>query len=156
MFGYGAPSKPAMDREVRIPLGMSHLAMYRFYLEKGELEKVPFELCHREGECRGVVQYRPHQTDAQLNEWRCTGCTSPGGLLFTDKDLKTLSMVRLKQLLYVRRQWNHEAEKTQLLDYDGRVGHGHHFSRDMTKQEENDYHVRIIMRSVETYFKERP
>lgn len=153
MFGYGYTGP---DREVRISPGVHHIPMVRFYQLKGESGKVPFDLCHKEGDCGGIVRYNHNDKDPPMSEWKCSGCTSPGGLLFRDWDLKTLSLVRLKQLIYVRRQWKSTDEKTLMLDYDGRKGHGHHFAREMTKQEENDYHVRILERALQRYLRERP
>jgi hypothetical protein len=149
-----------IDKEVRLNLGPYHLSMWRDNQTDEKysefVKELPFVLRHAERvdtgpspACDGDVSYYEHKTDAALNSWNCRRC---GKSLFTDFDLKTMSLVRMKQVLYVARQYS-SSEEIQKMDFNNAKGHGYHFARPMTKDELKHYHKNLIEASVTAYRK---
>jgi hypothetical protein len=140
------------DREVRDHVSRAHVDMYRDIVTGDYDGPLPFELRH--DACDEKLCYNLDSKDAPASTWTCSGCTSPGNLLFRDLELERMSMVRLKQLVYVARQYSSK-EDVQVLAYDGRKGHGYHYMRPITSGEWSDYQLRIINGAVAAYEKDR-
>ena len=102
--------------------------------------------------CNGDVSYEADLKDPPASQWKCRDCTAPGNLLFRDLDLQTISMTRLKQLVYVARQHS-SLEDVQKFDYNGERGHGHMFLRPMTREERHQRQLRSIAEATETFAK---
>ena len=142
----------AEDLEVRTDIGRYHLAMYRAVVTGTYDGELTFVLRH--AVCNENVCYNSDNTDPPASFWYCSGCTAPGNRLFTDFDLKTMSLVRMQQLLYVARRHSSKEEIFK-LDFNNERGHGHLFSRPMTRNERTDYQLGIIENSIKAYVRNR-
>jgi len=158
MYGMAAAmskgkAEDEIDAEVLADLGPHHLAMVRFYTLGNEKSKLMFQLrCTR---CSQQVTYEPHKTDADLNEWKCGGCTAPGNVIFRDFEMKTLPLVRLQQAFFIARQYSSKEDVKKLVQVKGATG-VYSTLREMTPTEREDYHLRIVDNSVQAYLRARP
>jgi hypothetical protein len=138
------------DREVRDHVSRAHMDMYRDIVTGAYDAPLPFELRH--DACNEKLCYNLDSKDAPASTWTCYGCTAPANLLFRDLELERMSMVRLKQLVYVARQYSSK-EDVQVLTYDDRKGHGHHYLRPIRSDEWSDFQLRIVNGAVASYVK---
>jgi hypothetical protein len=152
MFFGLPPGKPApiMDCEARTDVGPYHLAFWRATRLGTYDKECPFVVRHVN--CDGDVAYEADSKDPPASKWKCRNCTAPGDLLFRDLDLQTMSMVRLKQLVYVARQHS-STEDVQKFDYNPERGHGHYYLRPMTREERHKRQLRIIAEATQTFAK---
>jgi hypothetical protein len=134
--------------EVRIGLGRFHIPFTRA-VALGKYDK-PTQFVLRCDSCNTDIRYEPHKTDADLNEWKCGGCTAPGNVLFTDAQLKTMSLVAMAQRVYVARVFD-KTEEILKLDLKNEKLGAYHFTRPMTRDEKMDYNERIINSAVEQF-----